>query len=539
MCENTPEQISPRYTVMGSTDFEPVPKKRGKSARYMSRVICAIAAVLVLTFCIMNREEDIYYPDKGQKNTTNNYYRKEEKTTFPGLFKTALGLFSVVVGTLVDRLSLLFEERHHRRERYDGNWKKMIKACFSGIVWGPVFALLGCTLIIVIVLISLTDRPVFELSYLVYIFSGIGVGPLIMHLLNLNTASEVYISTILEEKGVYVANGLAWSYYFNYLEQALPIFEETVNKTEHGNLSLNKLLLLVPHDCNMEDLSKLDNKIEKLYNLGNGEDPFNFPVYRLTINERETKQFAIQYVEAPLKALRDMSLLDGFNAVKIETCDEEVRLLCRTLSEILAHRKAQKIQRMCMLVPVKTECLQNGGLVKCIMKVVHRSCTQTDGTLGFVKVEKNTQLFVDVSQPKKTTDKSSQSSYTLITNHDKEKGKGMEFDLNVRGKQDDMNIDEKGTKEKKIRRKYKENTRQKTEQEELIPATENLDSSNLNNSAPNETQRSVQETAEEDTDNDATTSGTNATEMMHIANGSRQSNQQEDCLNDRQNETEL
>ena len=338
---------------------------------------------------------------------------------------------------------------------------------------------------------------------------------------------------------MYVANGLAWSYYFNYLEQALPIFEKTVKKTEHRNLSSNKLLSLVPHDCNMEELSKLDNKIEKLYNIGNGEDPFHFPVYRLTINERETKQFAIQYVEAPLKALRDMSLLEGIDAVKIATCDEEVRLLGRTLSEILAHPKAQKLQQLCMLVPVKAECLQNGGLVECIMKVVSDSCTQTDGTIGFVKDEKNTQLFVDVSQPKKATDKSSQSCQNCVTNHNQEKGKGMKFDLNVRGKQDDMNIDEKGTKETKLRRTYKENTRQKTEQEELIPATENLDSSNPNNSASKETQRSVQETGEEDTDNGANTSGINTTEMIHIANGSRQSNRKQDSLNDRQNETEL
>ena len=541
MCEPTPEVTG--STVTDSTDIDPVPKKRGKSARYISIIICAIAAILVLTFCIINREEDVYYPNKEQKNTTNNYYRKEKKTTFPGLFTTALGLFSVVVGTLVDRLSLLFEERHHRRARYSGSWKKMIKACFSGIVWGPVFALLGFTLIIVMVLIFLTDRPVFQLSYLVYIFSGIGVGPLIMHLLNLNTESAVYISTILEEKGVYVANGLAWSYYFNYLKKALPKFEEAVNRTEGVNLFSNKLLLLVPLNCDMEDLSKLDNKIKKSdVNIWNGKDPYYFPVYQLTVNERETKEFAIQYVEEPLQALRDMSLLDGYNAVKIETCDEEVKLLYRTLVEILAHRKALYVQQMCILVPIKAknrESLQDGGLVKCIMDVVNRSPTQTDGPLAFVKVEKNKQLSVDVSQPKKATDKSSHTDHTRVIKNDKKKEKAIKFDQNVRDKQDDMNINEKGKKGKKLRRKYKENTPKKTEREELIPARENVDSSDPNNSAPNKAQRLVQETGDEVTDSGATTSGIN-TEMVHIANGSQQSYQQEEqSSNDKQNETEL
>ena len=165
-----PEQIATENTVTDSTDIDPVPKKRGKSARYIANIICAIAAILVLTVCVIDREEDVYYPEKGQNNITNNYYRKEKKTTFPGLFTTALGLFSVVVGTLVDRLSLLFEERHHRRARYSGSWKKMIKACFSGIVWGPVFALLGFTLIIVMVLIFLTDSLCFS-SVILFIFS--------------------------------------------------------------------------------------------------------------------------------------------------------------------------------------------------------------------------------------------------------------------------------------------------------------------------------------------------------------------------------
>ena len=211
-----------------------------------------------------------YYPDATQKNTTNVCYRKEEKLTFSGLFTTALGLFGVVLGTLVDRLSLIIaEERHHVQERYGGSRKKMIKACFSGILWGPVIALLGSTAIILVILIFATGIPWFELGYLVYIFSGIGVGPLIMHLLNLNTQSKVHISTVLEKKGMFVANGLAWSYYFNYLKQALPKFKEITSASrsfpapyEHIKLSLNKLLLLLPHDCHItDDFQTLENKL--------------------------------------------------------------------------------------------------------------------------------------------------------------------------------------------------------------------------------------------------------------------------------------
>ena len=539
--EPTPEQTTRGSTDMVTINSEPVPKKRGKRAIYTSLAICAITALLVLTFCIINREEDVYYLDKGERNTTHDFYTKKEKLTFPGLFTAALGLFSIVLGTLVDRLSLLVEECRHRRERYDGSWKKMIKACFSGIVWGSVLALLGCTLIIVILLIFFTDRPWFELNYLVYILSGIGVGPLVMQLLNLNTESKVYISTVLEGKEMCVANGLAWSYYFNYLEQALPYFEKIVNRPEHTNLSCKKLLLLVPHDCNMEELNKVDSQIEKLYKIGNDQDPFRFPVYRLTVNEQDNKQFAIQYVEAPLKALGDMSLLAGFNAVKPETCDEEVKLLYRTLSEILAHRKAQRVQKTCMLVPIKAinpESLQNGGLVKCIMDVVDRSCTQTDSIPSFVKVEKNKQFIVDCSRSKKATDGSFQSGRTRGKNHDAEKGKNVKFDKNAKDKQDDMNIDDTGKSGGKLKRKYKNNTTttttKKAEQKELIPVRE--DCSGTNNSTLRGMQRLIQETVDGN-DSDATTSGIN---MEHISNRSHQSNQEEgDSLLNKEADTVL
>ena len=114
---------------------------------------------------------------------------------FPDLFAVALGLYSIVLGTLVDRLSLVAEERHHLAERYDGSRVKMIKACFSGISWGPVISLLSLAAIIAFLIILLTDQPWFELRYLVYLFSGISVSPLIIRLLNLNTQSEVQIDT--------------------------------------------------------------------------------------------------------------------------------------------------------------------------------------------------------------------------------------------------------------------------------------------------------------------------------------------------------
>ena len=551
--ESNPEQNVTQDTVTESPDFEPVPEKRMNRARRVSVIICTITAVLVLAFCIFNRTVVEYRPDATQKNTTNKCYIKEEKLGFSGLFTTALGLFGVVLGTLVDRLSLINEERHHLHQRYRGSWTKIVKVCFSGISWGPVFALLGSTALILVVLIFVTDKPWFELEYLVYIFSGIGVGPLIMHLLNLNTQSEVHISTILEEKGMYVAYGLAWSYYFNYLKEALPKFKETTSSRfpapyEHVTLTSNKLLLLMPHDCYMtDDLNKLDNKINKLLDTGNDHDPFRFPVYRLEVREREYKYFAIQYVKEPLKTLREMSLLEEIKAVKRKTYEEDTKLLYRTLSGILKNPPDQDFKETCTLVPIQAknlDSLKNGELVRCIMNIVQSSPydTQVDGDPGFVKPKETEKLFVGITNPSKPIKPSTKSAQTvknrgghnILHNEQQRRGKEKQIDFDTKNKHDDDSYDRKG--KKRLTRKYKNNKSDGTELQVMIPA-ENLDPYDIKPKS-NETQKLVQEVGDEN-DSGASTSGNNSLEIERIASESRQNDQQDEhSLNDNQDQTE-
>ena len=375
---------------MDDIDFEHIPKKRQKRAKYVSMLICAITSALVIVFYFSNAKEDVYYKDEARKNTTNCFI-KEEKKTFSGILITALSVIgSVVIGTAFDRLSLLAEELFHIRERYEGSSWKMIRACFSVINWGPVTLFLFLTIGIFAVITLLLERTWYELRYLVYISGGISVSPLIVRLLNLETESAVYLSAVLEETGMNVTNGLAWSYYFNYLEEALPKFDKIVNNPRRRYpLSLKKLLLLITLDCHMKDDLTGFGNIIKIGDIMN--KPFHFPVYRLRVDGEETKDFAIQYVEAPLKALRDMNVTNWIKEAKRKTCRAEVKLLYRTLSEVLRHPVAMNIRRMCVLVPIgeDEESLQNGRLVKCIMAVVKHSrhMAGPDCVPGFVKLK--------------------------------------------------------------------------------------------------------------------------------------------------------
>ena len=82
-----------------------VPKERKNRAKRVSLAICTVAAILMLIFCFTSRTGIEYYPDTTRQNTTDICYMKREKLAFPDLFAFALGLCSVVLGTLVDRLS--------------------------------------------------------------------------------------------------------------------------------------------------------------------------------------------------------------------------------------------------------------------------------------------------------------------------------------------------------------------------------------------------------------------------------------------------
>ena len=357
-----------------------VPKERKNGAKHVSLAICVVAAILTLIFCFTSRTVIEYYPDTTRQNTTDICYIKREKLAFPDLFAVALGLNSIVLGTLVDRLALVAEERHHLAERYDGSRVKMIKACFSGIFWGPVICLISLATVILVLIILLTNQPWFELRYLVIFLNGISVGPLIIRLLNLNTQSEVQISMITEEKGINVGNSFAWYYYYNQLRSTLQKFHEAVrsepNKME---LSLDKLLLLMPLNCDMNDtdnLIALDEKMEKVNN-DFVQKAHQFSVYRCAIDDHEYRYFAIHWIKDPMLALRQMRESSLVNSVTLETYKDDVKLLYRTLSQILKNPPTSDYDstRRGLLVPITVkngdeESLRNGGLVRCIMNTV-------------------------------------------------------------------------------------------------------------------------------------------------------------------------
>ena len=185
------------------------------------------------------------------------------------LFNLGFGLLGIFLGTFVDRLCTVIEELFQYKSRYSKDIHVLFKSCFSGINWFTVLVVLG----VLGGSIGFGHRTSPTYADLIYVLGGIGIGPLVIRLLNLNTNSKVEVSRILEEKEMYPGHTLAWSYFFNHLMPAINALSDRIKEIENPShvpkrnevkLSLNKLLLLLPLSTDLvkiEELITLDGTI--------------------------------------------------------------------------------------------------------------------------------------------------------------------------------------------------------------------------------------------------------------------------------------
>lgn len=156
-----------------------------------------------------------------------------------------------------------------------------------------------------------------------------------------------------------------------------------MNRSEQNKmeLSLDKLLLLMPLNCEMndtDDLIAFDEKMKKINDYC--QNTHRFSVYRCTIDDDECRYFAIHCVTDPLIVLRQMRESSRSKSITLETYNDEVKLLYRTLLQILENPPSSDYDstRRGLLVPItvkngEEKSLRNGGLVRWIMNKVDPS----------------------------------------------------------------------------------------------------------------------------------------------------------------------
>ena len=341
--------------------------ERGNRAKWAYAAIILGTTGLVFGIAWKSRHEVKYVPIKIANETC---YKRHVETTYHGLFVCALTVFSVVIGTLVDRLTLVAEEILHVKSRYDGSRSKMLKACFSGLRgWVILLAIIFAGGIVVLYVEKIKTE--FKLDYLVLLFSGIGFGPLVQRFLNLDTQSEVHISTVLEEKGTTVANILAWSYYVRDLKIVLPKIQHAIERSRwKGRVSSSKLVILLPLDC-LSDPDNLPCVDKRLSNEGkiNCEERPELSVRVLGVQSGGTKKYFFFTFASALQTIFSLSELEKFSALSHHKREEEVASFCQNLQEIVSNPVDLDCRNKCVVIPYKQiESGSNNWLVDNILE---------------------------------------------------------------------------------------------------------------------------------------------------------------------------
>ena len=366
---NFPESRLP----IDGVHWENIPSERKKKVTLIA--VCLLTAGGIIAYGTIENKEIMY----KKSNTTSCHkretvlYTKEEHVTYPVFLNLGFGLLGIIFGVFVDRCCLFLEELRQFKMRYNRNCSKVFKSCFSGISWAAVF-IVACIIIGSCVLGRKTPLKVADA---IYVLGGIGVGPLLIHFLNLNTESNITVSRILEKKKMYPGYILAWSYYFNPLVKEVEDFYDKVLKTDKSKeLYLDQMiLLLIPGTdiSNIDDLISHDEMIVKLATSSHESD--QFPVYKLTYHEDEYN-FVMKCVRDPIVALRKMKESKKVVFVDDDSYTDELKRFYKTLTEILEDAPDDMCTKKGLVVPVTVKVghyyeLNHGGLVKIIMAKVN------------------------------------------------------------------------------------------------------------------------------------------------------------------------
>jgi hypothetical protein len=362
--------------------WENCPPKR--KPRVTSSIVCLLAAVGIFFYAgyidttVIEYQRDDHINSSFILSKVKICYTRNEKKTYPIFFNLGVGLFGIILGTVVDRSCMFFEELFQLRKRYDGKRWKACKACFSGICWKAVGIVTG----VLIFSAYFGRKTPYETIDVIYILGGIGVGPLVIYLLNLNSTTEVHVSRVLEKVEMSPGYTLAWSYYFSYLKPELQKFHAAILKVQRNKkslpketkkLSFNKLLLLLPPRTDLTSidiLTSYDDTIIKHPPASTSENPYPFPIYHLS-DSLENKYLAMICVKQPVIVLRAMR--HRAKSFTEDSWKEEIKRFYAKLSEILQNAPNDECSMMSVVVPIEVasgdrEHLRNGQLSNIIMR---------------------------------------------------------------------------------------------------------------------------------------------------------------------------
>ncbi|KAI7801604.1 stimulator of interferon [Triplophysa rosa] len=300
-------------------------------------------------------------------------------------FTERLGLIALCITLETSLYSVcLFAEEwiFHLKQRYRGQIRRIVEACFNGHV------LLGMLLIYLLlklggVSFSYEQLSTISLTCAVYMFSKS---------LSVLALAPVEISEICEVRKMNVAHGLAWSFFFGYLRFVLPDLNEKVrNNATRMRLSSHRLHILLPlnaaapnkpededdHVVFHENLPEL-----QLNRAGVRQRSYKNSVYKITGRNNETYYCALEYA-TPLQTLYQMSQ-DRNAGFGEKERKEQVLLFYRTLSQILENDP--DCRNLFRLVLINDE---HTGEAHYLSREIIQHLTQQEGEIHMNPIQEN------------------------------------------------------------------------------------------------------------------------------------------------------
>ncbi|XP_029210568.2 stimulator of interferon genes protein-like [Acropora millepora] len=323
--------------------FGPLSKRRGKSAKVSGAIILV---VMVLPYVsTMNLVQD----------------KKENKDDFLFFaYVTGCLLLSFIIGKLMQKICLFWEEMQHKETRYSGSWMRLLKSTFAFGFGDYIFAFFSVFLLTYALQVECTTFCRAKYFWLFCLNSCWFA--VFSFIVGSREPSIVEVSQINERENKNVADGLAWSYYFDYLKLVLPKLDEQIGKSAEYRYKVTrkKLYILLPKNCyTYETIDKADPRVTIAGNL----EPYEMNrggilkrVYRHTVHRIEMLgpdgsvdeyHLVLEYA-MPLMSLYDMSM-NAEAGLSREQRDEQVVLFIRKLKEILD--KCLECQNKYELVP--------------------------------------------------------------------------------------------------------------------------------------------------------------------------------------------
>ena len=303
--------------------FGPLSKRRGKSAKVAAAIILvALVFPYVITINLVQDKEE----------------NKDDFLFFS--YVTGRLLLSFVIGKLLQKICLFWEEVQHKETRYSGSWKKFLKSTFAFGFGDYIFFFFSVFLLTYALQVECTTFCRAKYFWLFCLNSCWFA--VLSFVVGCREPSIVEVSQINERENKNVADGLAWSYYFGYLKLVLPKLDEQIGKSEEYRYKIlrKKLYILLPKNCyTFETIDKADPRVTIVGNL----EPYEMNragilkrVYRHTVHRiamprpdggEDEPYFLVLEYATPLMSLYDMSM-SAEAGLSSEQRDEQVFFFC-------------------------------------------------------------------------------------------------------------------------------------------------------------------------------------------------------------------